>query len=98
MRDLAWSHVKSLTTPALFNQRFCVGGAAFSTQSAVNALKTLPELEGRLPKDNDEVTPVVKFGDVKEWNEKLGLKVRTAEETFGDAARKLLELEKKFAA
>lgn len=97
VRDLAWAHVKSLTTPAVFNQRFCIGGAAYASQIAVNALKTVPELEGRLPRDNDEVTTVVKFGDVKEWNEKLGLKIRTAEETFGDAARKIVELEKKFA-
>jgi hypothetical protein len=39
---------------------------------------------------------VAKFGDVKDWNEKLGLTPRTADETFGDSARTLLELEKKF--
>jgi hypothetical protein len=54
----------------------------------------VPELEGRLPKDGDEVEKTVKFSDVEEWNEKLGLKVRTPEETFGDAARRILELEK----
>ena len=51
-----------------------------------------------MPKDNDEVTPVSKFGDVKEWNEKLGLVIRTPEETFGDAAKRILELEKLFGA
>jgi len=86
--------VKSLTTPAVFNKRFIVGGRPYSTQIAVNALKTVKELEGRLPKDNDEVTPVGKFSDVKEWNEKLGLVIRTPEETFGDAARRILVLEK----
>jgi hypothetical protein len=33
------------------------------------------------------------MGDVESWNEKLGLKPRTPQETFGDAARRLLELE-----
>jgi hypothetical protein len=51
-------------------------------------------LKGRFPKDNDEATPVPKLSDVEEWNEKLGLKLRTPEETFGDAARELLRLEK----
>lgn len=36
----------------------------------------------------------LKLEDVESWNEKLGLKPRTPEETFGDAARKILELEK----
>ena len=37
-------------------------------------MKLLPELEGRLPKDGDEVEKTVQFSDVREWNEKLGLK------------------------
>lgn len=89
--------MKSLTTPAVSNKRFIVGGASYSSQLAVNALKTVPELEGRLPKDNDEVPPVPIFGDVNEWNEKLGLVIRSPEETFGGAAKKIIELEKKFA-
>jgi hypothetical protein len=71
-----------------------VGGAQYSSQLAVDALKTLPELDGRLPKDGDEVPKVLKAKDVGEWNEKLGLKLRTAQETFGDAAKRILELEK----
>jgi len=57
-------------------------------------LKLLPELEGRLPKDGDEVEKTVQFSDVREWNEKLGLKIRTPEETLGNAARRILVLEK----
>lgn len=64
-------------------------------QEAVNVLKaTVPELKGRFPKDSDEDVPVPKLTDVAEWNEKLGLKLRTPEETFGDAAREMLRLEK----
>lgn len=49
-----------------------------------------------MPRDNDEVTPVAQFGDVNDWNEKLGLQLRTPDQTFGDAARAILELEKEF--
>ncbi len=38
------------------------------------------------------------MGDVESWNAKLGLKIRTPEETFGDAARRILELEEKLGA
>lgn len=95
-RDLALAHIKSLTTPAVFNQRLIVGGLPYSSQLAVNALKNMKDLEGRLPKDNDEVTPIAKFGDVKEWNENLGLQLKSADQTFGDTAKTILELEKKF--
>ena len=49
-----------------------------------------------MPKDSGEVAKEVRFGDVEGWNEKLGLaKLRTAEETFGDAAREILGLERR---
>lgn len=94
VRDLAAAHISSLTTPAVANKRFLVGGNKYSSQIAVDALKTVPELEGRLPKDGSEEEKLLRFDDVKEWNEKLGLKPRTPEQTFGDAARRILELEK----
>jgi hypothetical protein len=78
------------------NSRFLIGGLPYSSQLAVDCLKNVPELAGRLPKDNDEVPPKIQMGDVESWNEKLGLKVRTPQETFGDAARRLLELERGF--
>jgi hypothetical protein len=95
-RDLATAHIKSLTTSAVFNKRLIVGGLSYSSQLAVNALKNVPELAARLPKDNDEKPPAPKFGDVKEWNEKLGLELRTPNQTFGDSAKRILELEKEF--
>jgi len=94
VRDLARAHILSLTVPAVANQRFLVGGKKYSSQIAVNALKLVPELKGRLPKDGDEVEKIARFEDVEEWNNKLGLELRTAEETFGDAARRILELER----
>jgi hypothetical protein len=75
-----------------------VGGKKFSSQLAINVLKGIPELKGRLPRDSGEVEREVGFWDVEEWNGKLDLVPRSAEETFGDAARRLLELEKKLGA
>jgi hypothetical protein len=98
VRDLATAHIRALTVPEAANKRFLVGGKKYYSQLAVDALKGIPELKGRLPKDSGEVTREVVFGDVEEWNEKLGLQLRSAEETFGDAARRILELEKKFGA
>jgi len=71
-----------LTVPEAANKRFLVGGKKYYSQLAADALKTVPELKGRLPKDSVEVPREVVFGDVEEWNEKLGLKLRSAEETF----------------
>jgi len=96
VRDLAHAHILSLTTPSVANSRFLIGGLPYSSQLAVDSLKSIPELAGRLPKDNDEVPPKVQMGDVESWNEKLGLKLSTPQETFGDAARRLLVLEAEF--
>jgi hypothetical protein len=93
VRDLAHAHILSLTTPAVHNKRFLIGGLPYSSQLAVDCLKTIPELAGRLPRDSDEAPPKVQMGDVESWNEKLGIKLRTPQETFEDAARRLLVLE-----
>ncbi|KAH8821926.1 hypothetical protein F5884DRAFT_817204 [Xylogone sp. PMI_703] len=94
VRDLAAAHIRSLTVPAVANSRLLVGGNHYSSQLAIDALKSVPELKGRLPQDKSEPSPTLKLGDVLEWNKKLDLRLRTPEETFGDAARKLLALEK----
>jgi hypothetical protein len=63
---------------------------------AVDTLKSLPELAGRLPtKPADEVIRVLNQ-DVSEANEVFKIEYRTATETFHDTARRLLELEKRF--
>ena len=49
VRCLDWPYAKPLTTPALRSQRLCVRGAALSTQIALTAV---PDLSGKLPKDN----------------------------------------------
>jgi nucleoside-diphosphate-sugar epimerase len=104
VRDLAAAHINSLTTPSVANARFLIGGTPYASLLPVRVLRALPEfsspaMAARLPRDPDvpEVVTRVNMGDVESWNEKLGLqgKLRTPEETFGDAARKILELEAK---
>jgi nucleoside-diphosphate-sugar epimerase len=102
VRDLATAHVRSLTVPGAANRRFLIGGAEVTSSLVVMTLQglvekgELPELKGRLPKDTgrDVDLSVVRM-DAKEGNEVLGLKLRSAEETFGDLAKRILELEKR---
>lgn len=90
------AHILSLTAPDVANKRFLVGGQRYTSQIAIDVLKGIPELEKRLPRDNKIEVPEIVMNDVLEWNMKLGLKLRSPEETFGDAARKILELESVF--
>jgi uncharacterized protein YbjT (DUF2867 family) len=101
-RDLATAHVRALRTPAAANKRLLVGGAPLTSTLIVKTLEglaekgTLPELKGRLPKDTgkDNGVTLPRIG-ADEGNEILEMKFRSAEETFGDLAKKVLELEKK---
>jgi nucleoside-diphosphate-sugar epimerase len=101
-RDLAIAHVRSLTVPEAANKRFLIGGKQVTSSLIMKTLQglvekgQLPELKGRLPKDTgkDVNLSLVRM-DAKEGNEVLGLELRSAEETFGDFARRVLELEKR---
>jgi len=93
-RDVALAHVRALTTPAAANKRFLIGNPHFSSTFAVETLKSLPEVADRLPTEPaDEVIREIKL-DVSETDAVFGIKYRSAEETFHDTARRLLELEK----
>jgi hypothetical protein len=97
-RDAALAHVRALTTRAAANKRFLIGAAHFSSTFAVDTLKSLPELAHRLPKGPaDEEIRTIKL-DVSETDRVFGIKYRTAEETFHDTARRLLELEQQIGA
>lgn len=96
VRDLATAHVRALTTPEAANRRFLIGGAPLSATLIVETLaKVVPEVKDRLPKDtgkDKEVAyPRIRAED---GNEILKMKFRTIEDTIGDLARKVLELEK----
>lgn len=60
-------------------------------------LKGIKELEGRLVKPKEYPESTITFGDVEVWNGILGLEFKSEAETFGDMAKRLLELEKVFA-
>ncbi|KAI7266165.1 hypothetical protein KC343_g1275 [Hortaea werneckii] len=103
VRDLATAHVRALTSLGAVNQRFLIGAPKLSSSLILESLRkfakknTMPELEARLPKDtgkDDKSHLSLPRFDVNAGNETLGLNVRRAEETFGDVAKKIMELEK----
>lgn len=101
-RDLATAHVRALTTTSVANKRLLIGGAPLTASLIVTTLQglaekgVLPELKGRLPKDTgkDKDLSLARIR-AEEGNEALGMEFRSAEETFGDLAKKVLELEKR---
>jgi nucleoside-diphosphate-sugar epimerase len=94
VRDLAEAHLKALTTPEAANKRFLIGGAQrFTHTMAVHIVAQIPEITGRVPKDSGE-EPVVLRAETEETDRILGMKYRSAEETFFDTAKRILELEK----
>jgi hypothetical protein len=80
-----------LTTKAAANKRFVVGHP-FKFQDIADSLKKMPELEGRIAKDSDEVSEPIRL-DTKPVEEALPIKYRTADQTFQDTAKYILKLE-----
>ena len=71
-----------------------MGSAHFSSTFAVDILRSLPEVVDRLPTDPaDEEIRTIQL-DTSALDHVFGIKYRTAQETFHDTARRLLELEK----
>ncbi|KAH0542650.1 hypothetical protein FGG08_002973 [Glutinoglossum americanum] len=94
VRDVVDAHILALTTPGAANKRLLIGGSRYTSQLAADVLRKVPELEGRVvSKDLDESPPVLQL-DVSEAEKLFGKPTRTPEATFGDTARKILELER----
>jgi nucleoside-diphosphate-sugar epimerase len=96
VRDLAEAHVKALTLPEAANRRLLINGRNMTYTELVHALaKAVPELAGRLPADSGEDAKVTfaRF-EAEADNKLMGLTFRSVEETMGDTARRILELEK----
>lgn len=85
--------ITSLTTKAAANKRFVVGHP-FKFQDIAESLKKVPELQGRIAKDNDEDVFPIRL-DTKEVEEALPIKYRTADQTFQDTAKYIMKLEAK---
>ncbi|KAF2433553.1 NAD(P)-binding protein [Tothia fuscella] len=94
VRDLADAHVKTLTAEGAKNKRFLIGGRPLALDAAVEALRGVKDLEGRLPRENAEMKVVVPKIEAGEGNEVLGMEFRSFESTIRDTAEKILELEK----
>ena len=90
-RDLADLLIASLTTKAAANKRFVVG-FPFKFQDIADSLKNMPELKGKIAKDNDEVVVPIRL-DTKEVEEALPIKYRTLDQTFHDTAKYIMKLE-----
>ncbi|KAK7179759.1 hypothetical protein DPSP01_003236 [Paraphaeosphaeria sporulosa] len=95
-RDVAEAHVLALDNPEAANQRFILAAALADSQKIADILRAVvPGANERVPKG----TPGKSTFPADQWsadNSKvqrvLGLKFRSAEETFGDSGRQLLEL------
>jgi hypothetical protein len=85
--------ITSLTTKVAANKRFVVGHP-FKFQDIAESLKKMPELQGRIAKDNDEDVFPIRL-DTKEVEEALPIKYRTADQTFQDTAKYIMKLEAK---
>jgi hypothetical protein len=88
-----------LTDPRAANKRLLIGGEPLSNTAIVDALRELseseiPELKGRLPAPSDEAKGLVIPQIKAEAGNAVAGPLRSAKETFGDAAKRLLELEK----
>ena len=104
VRDLAQAHLRAATVAQAGGSRYILaaGQGDMSTQRILNIFRaTLPGLSGRIPKGEPEKWESEKglFGaSNNKAKEVLGLTFRTPEETMGDMARQLYELEKRLGS
>ncbi|KAK1980529.1 NAD dependent epimerase/dehydratase [Colletotrichum cereale] len=99
VRDVARAHLLAATTPAAGGSRFVVSPGGISNQTIANVLREkFPELGGRIPKGDpaDTALPEGIYGaDASLAERVLGLGYRKPEDTFGDIAAQIVELEKR---
>ncbi|KAI9785949.1 MAG: hypothetical protein M1839_008215 [Geoglossum umbratile] len=98
VRDLITHHILALTTPAARNKRFLLGDLRYTSALTASVLRRLPELRGRVAaNDSDDNTPPLLRQDVRDTEAVFGKPTRSADDTFGDAARRILALERELA-
>ena len=93
MRDLAEMHIAALTNPGAANKRFLVGHP-LKFDWLADALRKVPELEGRIGKNNQEEIGLPKY-DTEDAERVFGIKWRGIDECMKDTAISLLALEGK---
>ncbi|TKA69208.1 hypothetical protein B0A49_06064 [Cryomyces minteri] len=98
-RDLAAAHVSAVFTPAASNQRFLICAGKVSSQRISDILRAhVPELAERAPigTPGKDSLPENPYGaSSRRAEEVLGVTYRSAEETFVQLARQLLEIEER---
>jgi nucleoside-diphosphate-sugar epimerase len=92
-RDLVELHIAALTNPKAANKRFLVG-FPMKNDTLAASLRKIPELKGRIGRDNKEEIILPRF-DTSEAEEVFGLKWRTLDDTMRDTAKSFLALEAK---
>ncbi|KAK2023390.1 NAD dependent epimerase/dehydratase [Colletotrichum zoysiae] len=99
VRDAARAHLLAATRPAAGGHRFVVCPGGVSNQKIANVLRErLPELRDRIPKGDPTATALPEgiYGADGSLAEKLlGLEYTKLEDTFGDLAAQIVELEKR---
>jgi nucleoside-diphosphate-sugar epimerase len=99
VRDIALAHRLAIETPAAGGHRFVVAGGAVSNQRIANILREkLPELRERIPlgKPEEAGLPEGSFeADASLVKETIGLTFRSVEETIGDLAVQLAEIDQR---
>lgn len=102
VRDLAQAHLRAATVPGAGGSRYILAAGEMSSQRILNIFRAaLPQLSGRIPRGEPERWEMEE-GSFAASNAKarevLGLTFRSPEETMGDMARQLGELEKRLAS
>ncbi|OHW90935.1 NAD-dependent epimerase dehydratase [Colletotrichum incanum] len=97
--NVARAHLLAATTPAAGGNRFVVSPGGVSNQKIANILREkFPELKGRIPAGDPtkSALPEGLFGvDASLAGNVLGLEYRKLEDTIGDTAGQIIELEKR---
>ena len=98
VQDIAKAHVLALDSAAASNQRIIISAGLLGTQRIADVLRaTVPDAAERVPRGQPgtDNLPVNNYTiDNTKSKEILGLEYRSAEETFGDLGKQLLEIEK----
>lgn len=101
VRDVARAHLLAAATPAAGGKRFIACGGQLSFQRIANLLRaSLPALSGRIPRGTPEeaTMPEGSFEASSELARTvLGLDFRSAEDTIGDLATQLVDIESRGA-
>ncbi|KAK2002585.1 NAD dependent epimerase/dehydratase [Colletotrichum falcatum] len=99
VRDVARAHLLAATVPAAGGHRFVVCAGGVSNQKIANVVRErLPDLEDRVPRGDPAATALpegIYGADTSLAGKLLGLEYRRLEDTFGDLAVQIVELEKR---